>query len=57
MNEYRERIQQAVGKAEEPLRRLQSGKLDRKAALTVLHKLDWKKVAVVALGTTAVAPP
>ena len=55
MNEYRERIQQAIGKAEEPLRRLQSGKLDRKTALTVLHKRDWKKVAVVALGTTAVA--
>ena len=55
MNEYRERIQQAIGKAEEPLRLLQSGKLDRKTALTLIHKLDWKKAAVVALGTAAVA--
>ena len=54
MNEYRERIHQAVGKAEEPLRRLQSGKLDRKTALTFLHKLDWKKAAVISLGTAAV---
>ena len=51
MNEYRERIHQAIGKAEEPLRLLQSGKLDRKTALTLIHKLDWKK----ALGTAAVA--
>ena len=50
MNEYRERIHQAIGKAEEPLRLLQSGKLDRKTALTLIHKLDWKKAAVVALG-------
>ena len=55
MNEYRERIHQAIGKAEEPLRLLQSGKLDRKTALTLIHKLDWKKAAVVALGTAAVA--
>mgnify|MGYP007026900777 CR=1 FL=1 len=55
MNEYRARIQQAIGKAEEPLRLLQSGKLDRKTALTLIHKLDWKKAAVVALGTAAVA--
>lgn len=54
MNEYRERIHQAIGKAEEPLRLLQSGKLDRKTALTLI-KLDWKKAAVVALGTAAVA--
>ena len=50
MNEYRERIHQAIGKAEEPLRLLQSGKLDRKTALTLIHKLDWKKAAVVAPG-------
>ncbi len=55
MNEYRERIHQAIGKAEEPLRLLQSGKLDRKTALTLIHKLEWKKVAVAALGTAAVA--
>ena len=55
MNEYRERIHQSVGKAEEPLRLLQSGKLDRKTALALIHKLDWKKAAVVALGTAAVA--
>ena len=55
MNEYRERIQQAIGKAEEPLRLLQSGKLDRKTVLTVLHKLDWRKAAVVTLGTAAAA--
>ena len=55
MNEYRERIHQAIGKAEEPLRLLQSGKLDRKTALTFLHKLDWKKAAVISLGTAAVA--
>ena len=55
MNEYRERIHQAVGKAEEPLRLLQSGKLDRKTALTFLHKLDWRKAAVISLGTAAVA--
>ena len=42
MNEYRERIHQAIGKAEEPLRLLQSGKLDRKTALTLIHKLDWQ---------------
>ena len=55
MNEYRERIHQAVGKAEEPLRLLQSGKLDRKTALTLIHKLDWQKAAVISLGTAAVA--
>ena len=55
MNEHRERIHQAIGKAEEPLLLLQSGKLDRKTALTLIHKLDWQKAAVVALGTAAVA--
>ena len=55
MNEYRERIHQAIGKAEEPLRLLQSGKLDRKTALTLIHKLDWQKAAVISLGTAAVA--
>ena len=55
MNEYRARIHQAIGKAEEPLRLLQSGKLDRKTALTLIHKLDWQKAAVISLGTAAVA--
>ena len=34
---------------------LQSGKLDRKTALTLTHTLDWQKAAVISLGTAAVA--
>ena len=53
MNEHSTRIRQAIDKAQAPLKQLQSGKLDRKAALAHIQKLDGKKLALTAAGAAA----
>ena len=57
MNEYRERIQQAIGKAEEPLRLLQSGKLDRKTALTLITSWTGRRPPLLPWARRRWPPP